>query len=213
MMTQTVTDVSLTLRALSTPPTLMVSTPEVKMQDDFSLSQWGTGTDRDSSIEYVNNTLQVVIFTKNYFVWSTPNDHDYDNIHMEITVNNNSTDPGTAFGLICDQQSAVDNFYYFAVTPAGQYAIIKAASGQKDFFLTNSNQWQSSSLIPKNSSSYRIGADCADGLLTLYVNGQKIDSVSDITYRSGGVAVFTWSGKDARSTNVSFDDFLMIALK
>ena len=50
---------------------------DVLLQDDFSSTGWGTGTDADSSVEYVNGTLQMIINTKNWFVWSTPNDQDY----------------------------------------------------------------------------------------------------------------------------------------
>jgi hypothetical protein len=185
---------------------------EVILQDDFSSAKWGTGTDKDSSIEYANNALQVTLFTKNYFVWSTPNDQNYSNVHMEVTVTNNNTDPTTAFGLICDQQTTTNDFYYFAITPAGQYAIAKAVTGQKDLFLTNNNQWQYSDAIKANAPSYRIGADCSNGTLTLYVDGQKVDSISDTTYTSGGAAVFTWSGEDVASANVAFDDFLLTKL-
>ena len=185
---------------------------DVVLQDDFSSSKWGTGTDKDSSIEYSNNALNVTLFTKNYFVWSTPNDQNYSNVHSEITVTNNNTDPTTAFGLICDQQTTTNDFYYFAVTAAGQYAIAKAVTGQKDLFLTNNNQWEYSDAIKANAPSYKIGADCGNGTLTLYVDGQKVDSVADTTYTSGGVAVFTWSGEDVASANVTFDDFLMTKL-
>jgi len=185
---------------------------DVILEDDFSSSQWGTGTDKDSSIEYANNALQFILFTKNYFVWSTPNDEDYDNIHMEVTVTNNNTDPTTAFGIICRQQVTTDAFYYFAITAAGQYAIAKAAIAQKDVFLTNNNEWEYSDFVKANAASYRVGADCGNGTLTLYVDGQKVDSVSDSTYTSGGVALFTWSGEDVASANVSFDDFLLTKL-
>jgi hypothetical protein len=185
---------------------------DVVLQDDFSSSKWGTGTDKDSSIEYANNALQVTLFTKNYFVWSTPNDQNYSNVHLEVTVTNNNTDPTTAFGLMCNQQTTTNDFYYFAVTPAGQYAIAKAVTGQKDLFLTNNNQWQYSDAIKANAASYRVSADCGNGTLTLYVDGQKVDSVSDTTYTNGGVAVFTWSGEDVASANVTFDDFLMTKL-
>jgi hypothetical protein len=114
--------------------------------------------------------------------------------------------------LMCNQQTTTNDFYYFAITPAGQYVIAKAVTGQKDLFLTNNNQWEYSDFIQANASSYRVGADCGNGTLTLYVNGQKVDSISDSTYTSGGVAVFTWSGEDVASANVSFDDFLMTKL-
>ena len=165
-------------------------------------------------MEYAGETLQMIVFTKNWFVWSTPDDQDYQNVHMEVTVINNDTDSNTAFGLMCNQQPAADNsYYYFAMTPAGQYAIAKATTDQTDVFLTNNDEWATSSLIAKNASSYRVGADCGNGTLTLYVDGQQIASASDSTYTEGGVAVFTWSAEEATSTDVSFDDFLMTSLE
>ncbi|HLO29459.1 MAG TPA: serine/threonine-protein kinase [Anaerolineales bacterium] len=199
------------------PPTetiIPTSVDNVLLNDDFSSSQWGTGTDKDSSIEYADQTLQMIVYTKSFFVWSTPNDHDYQNVHMEVTVINNSTDATTAFGLMCNQQAdAKESFYYFAITPAGEYAIVKAEKGQNDLFLTNNDQWATSDSITKNADSYRIGADCGNGTLTLYVDGQQIDSVSDSSYTHGSIALFTWSGKEPNASTVSFDDFLMNPLE
>jgi hypothetical protein len=186
---------------------------DVLLVDDFSSAQWGTGTDADSSVEYASEALQMIVFTKNHFTWSTPDDQDYQNVHMEVTVINNDTDSTTAFGLMCNQQAGEDNsFYYFAMTPAGEYAIAKAQAGQIDVFLTNNDEWASSDLIMKNAPSYRVGADCGHGNLTLYVDGQQIASVSDSSYTNGGVAVFTWSGEEVASANGSFDDFAMTEL-
>jgi hypothetical protein len=202
--------------ATETPGSQASQTGDVLLQDDFSSSSgWGTGTDSDSSVEYdtANGTLKMVVNTKNWFVWSTPNDQDYQNVHMEVTGINNDTDPTTAFGLMCNQQTVNDSFYYFAITPAGQYAIAKASLAASDTFLTNEDKWEYSDLIKKNAPSYRIGADCGNGMLTLYVDGQKVASVQDGTYASGGVAVFVWSGEEATSANVSFDDFLMTKLQ
>jgi hypothetical protein len=196
-----------------TPGSTSTPSPTVLLSDDFSSAQWGTGTDADSSVEYANGALQMIVYTKNYFVWSTPNDQDYQNVHMEATAINNGTDSTTAFGLMCNQQAGADSsFYYLAITPAGEYAIAKATQGESDVFLTNNDEWASSDLIAKDAASYRVGADCGTGTLTLYVDGQQIASVSDASYANGGVAIFTWSGEEAATTNVSFDDFLMTQL-
>lgn len=192
-----------------TSETAMPDQGDTLLEDDFSSERWGTGTDSDSSVEYANNALQMILYTKNYFVWSTPNDEDYQNVHIEVTANNNNTDPTTAFGIMCHQQVTSDAFYYFAITPAGQYAIAKAAVAQKDVFLTNNDQWEYSDAVQANASSYRIGADCGTGTLTLYVNGQQVASVTDTSYANGGVALFTWSGEDVASADVTFDDFAM----
>lgn len=192
--------------ATSTP------SPKVILSDDFSSAKWGTGTDSDSSVQYANKALQIIVYKKNYFVWSTPNTESYQNFHTEVTVLNNGTDSSTVFGIICDQQEVKNNFYYLAIKPTGEYAIVKAADGQQDVFLTNNGAWAASDKIAKDASSYHVGADCGNSTLSLYVDGQQIASVSDTSYTGGRIALFVWSGENAQTTDVSFDDFLMTEL-
>lgn len=182
------------------------------IEDDFNSGEgnWGIGTDADSSVEYSDGGLRMKVFTDFYFVWSQPDDVDYENVHIEVTVLNNDTDSTTAFGIICNQQVIDDSFYYFAVTPAGEYAIAKAALAQTDVFLTNNDEWGDSDLIAENADSYRLGADCGNGTLTLYVDGQQIASVTDSTYTTGGVALLAWSAEEV--ADVTFDDFVMTKL-
>ena len=187
--------------------------PDVILSDDFSSALWGTGTDADSMVEYVNEALNIVVYEEDYFVWSTPDDEAYENVSMETTVINNDTDSTTAFGFICNKASGND-FYYLVMTPAGQYAIAVAKEGETDVFLTNNDQWADSDLIAVNADSYRVGADCGNGRLTLYVDGQQVASVNDSTYTRGQVALLVWSGEEAGMiNNVSFDDFVMTELE
>ena len=132
---------------------------------------------------------------------------------MEITVTNNDGEATTAFGLMCHQQDTTSNYYYLAMTPAGEYAIALAADGTNDVFLTNGDQWAASDLIKKRQASYRVGADCGNGKLTLYVDGQEIASASDDTYTTGVVGIFTWSGENVSSADTTFDDFVLTSLK
>jgi hypothetical protein len=182
------------------------------LQDDFAGSDkpWGTGTDADSSVQYSNDALNFVVNKDLYFVWSTPNAEDYEKIHVEVTAANNSTDSAGAFGIICNLQ-ITNTSYYFAVTGAGEYAIGRyTLTG--DSILTNDGQWNKSSLIKADADSYRLGADCGNNTLALYVDGQLIDSVTDSTYTSGNVGLFAWSGEELNGTNVSFDDFVLTKL-
>lgn len=181
------------------------------LEDDFSGENWGTGTDSDSSVEYSNEALKIFINKDLWFVWSTPNDEDYENIHIEVTAKNDSTDSTGAFGILCDLH-ITDTMYYFAVTGAGEYAIGRYTLTD-DVLLTNDGQWGESSAITSGAASYRIGADCGNGVLTLYVDGQQVDSVNDTTYTSGGVGLFAWSGKELDGTDVTFDDFVVTKLK
>ena len=181
------------------------------LEDDFSDNDtWGTGTDADSSVEYSNSALKFLVNRDLYFVWSTPNDEEYENIHIEVTANNNSSDEMGAFGIICNLQ-LTNTSYYFAVTGAGEYAIGKYTFAG-DTLLTNGGQWAESDKITPNAGSYRLGADCGNNTLTFYVDGQQVDSVSDTTYTSGNVGLFAWSGERLNGTDVTFDDFVMTKL-
>jgi hypothetical protein len=195
---------------LPTATSVVINTGEVLLEDNFSDdSQWGTLTDTTSSVEYQNNTLNMRVFQENYVIWSRPNGEDYGKVHIEVTAVNNDTNPNTAFGFICAQQQKDWSFYYLAATPAGEYAIIRATEGESDVFLTGNGDWAFSDLIADKAASYRVGADCGGGRLTLYVDGKQIASVTDNTYGTGRVGLFTWSGDKVTSADVTFDDFLL----
>jgi hypothetical protein len=180
---------------------LLSTTPS----DDFSNSGsgWGTGTDSSSSVEYTNGGLQMIVYTPFYVTWSTPDTTVYENIHMEVNVKNDSTDPEALFGFVCNEQGSTNAFYYVGVSPDGYYAFIKSSVAVEDVFLKEGT----STVISGSPSSMRLGLDCGNGSMTLYVNGQQIDSVSDSSYTNGVVGLFAASDDQDSGANVTFDDF------
>lgn len=144
-------------------------------------------------------------------MWSTPNDEKYENIHIEVTAINKSTDSAGAFGIICKLR-ITNTSYYFAVTGAGEYAIGKYTFAGNTL-LTNNGQWVKSDKVAADADSYRMGVDCGKNTLALYVDGQLVDSVSDTTYTSGNVGLFAWSGEQLNGTEVAFDDFVVTKLR
>ncbi len=188
---------------------------QVILKDDFSdnTSGWGIANDANKVVQYTQGTLEFQVIKPNDFVYSTPSDTAYSNVHIEVTVKPNASDANSAFGVLCDQQTTSEDFYYFAITPNGQYAIALAATGKQDVFLTNNDKWGTSTLIPTNASSYKVTVECSNGVLNLYVNDKMIDTASDSTYTSGMVGLFAWSGKAASSADMSFDNFSMTSLK
>ncbi|MCC6261746.1 MAG: serine/threonine protein kinase, partial [Anaerolineales bacterium] len=106
----------------STPAPTSTSAPAVSptasitvlFKDDFSNQNepWGLLSDADQTIEYVNDTLKAKLTPTNWFVWTRPNDVDYENVHIETTVYPNNSDQYTAFGLMCQQQADNDAYYY-----------------------------------------------------------------------------------------------------
>lgn len=180
--------------------------------DNFSNSGsgWGTGTDSQSSVEYKSGGLQMVVYDDYYMTWSTPNITSYENTHMEVTVKDQSADPKAFYGFTCNGQGSTSSFYYVGVSPDGYYAFVKAAVAKDDVYLKEGN----SSLIKVDAAKpLRLGLDCANGSLTLYVNGQVVDSVSDSTYASGTVGLFAASDEMKNGVYITFDDFAMTALE
>jgi len=186
----------------------------ILFHDDFDNGTQDIFSNGDYSLKVVDNAMQMKVFTPNYFSLFYPSNAIYQNVHIEVTVKDNSTDSKTAYGFLCDRQS--NAFYYLAITQSGQYAISKTTvdNGVKnDKVLTNNGRYGNSDRVPANAGTYTLGADCGDGTLTLYVNGGQVDSVSDPTYTNGKVALFVWSGDKPNSVDVSFDNFVITALK
>jgi hypothetical protein len=174
-------------------------------KDDFSNSGsgWGTGTDADSSVEYNNDGLEIKVFTPYYVTWSTQSLESYENTHLEVNVQNNSTDQEAFFGFICNEQGTTNAFYYVGVSPDGYYAFNKSKVVGDDEILKDGT----SDIISASAQSMRLGLDCKNGSMALYVNGQLIDSVSDSTYTSGTFGLFGASDDEQNGTSVLFDDF------
>jgi hypothetical protein len=179
-------------------------------KDDFSDSNsgWGTGTDDSSSVEYADGGLKMSIYKPYYVTWSTPGTDVYENVHIEASVKNDSSDAQALFGIVCHEQGTSTSFYYVGVSREGYYAFIKSADGQDDVYLKEGN----SDLISANPGSVRIGLDCGGGSLTLYVNGEKVDSVADSTYASGVLGLFAASDDLNGGAIVTFDDFAVTKL-
>lgn len=188
---------------------------QVLFQDDFSSAQgnWQVGENSDSDAEYVDSALQARVKSTDYLAWWDKDSTAFKDVHIEVTVKDQSQDTSHSFGLLCDQQGhGQAAHYWFALDPNGKYEIGKRVVGQDDIVLTGNGDWASSNLIAKNAKSYRLGADCTHGNLAFYVDGQKIDSVQDSTYNDGIVALFLWSS-DKPTGPVIFDDVAITSMQ
>lgn len=182
-------------------------------KDDFSGTGggWNTGTSDSSSVDFGSQKLIFQVFTDNYITWSTPGE-ELENVHLEVTAENVGGGELTEFGLICNYLDE-DRYYYFAIDSGGFYAIWKAIPGGDDnhVILSGGGDWAESPDIALGASSYRLGADCGNGALTLYVDGKQIDSGQDAEYTKGDVGLFLWTGDDPNA-EVHFDDFVVTPL-
>jgi hypothetical protein len=190
------------------------STSQSLFQDDFSNKNngWDENTSDNASTGYGNGDYVMKVFQTSWFVWANPESakSSLSNIHIAVTASNTgaATEPG--FGVICDYVDR-DNYYYMGVSVDGYYIIVKTMNGD-DTPLSDQSSWITSDAVPVNASSYNLEADCGNGTLTLSVNGQQVDSVSDSTFSSGSVGLFARSF-DEPNAEIHFDNFVVTALQ
>lgn len=100
------------------------------------------------------------------------------------------------YGVTCRVQPNGDG-YFFAIRGDGQAAILKMTDGTHE----NLIPWEYSELIHAGIGANYIRADCVDSTLTLFVNGDFIDSIEDDSFKAGntGLAVFSPAGQTTQA--------------
>lgn len=179
-------------------------------KDDFSRESgdWGTGDDGTASVSYENDAFVFRIHEADQFYWSTA-EEDLESIHIEVTVRNTGEAADAGFGVLCNHVDD-QNFYYLGIG-SDQYYVIAKIENDDAAPLTSESGWSFSDDLPLDAESYQLGADCAPGKLTLYVDGQEIASVEDDTFSRGNIGLFTVTAEDP-DTEIWFDDMVVTKL-
>lgn len=180
--------------------------PAALYRDNFSNgdSGWCVDSDSTSALDYSGGKYQFTVNDAEWYVWCNPSEN-FDDIHLEVTAENTSATEDTVFGLMCHFQESNSDFYYVGITTAGDYTIRLYEDGE-DVVLAEGVTDE----VDADAASYRIGMDCANGDITLYVDGAEIDSVSDDTYASGDIGLFAWTG-DETPAEILYDDLVVTA--
>jgi hypothetical protein len=180
------------------------------LTDDFSKpdSGWSTFSTENASAQYANGEYVIEVLRETWFSWGNAGKRDLSNAHVEVTAKNFSKTDDVVFGILCAYQDKA-HYYYLGIDWTGSYVIARL-NGDAEVFLTNNNRWARSDDIPRKAAAYRLGADCGNGVLTLYVDGKQIASVKDATFAKGDVGLFV-STQKTKDVEVRFDDFVVTA--
>jgi hypothetical protein len=107
------------------------------------------------------------------------------------------------YGLVCRYSG--QQFYYFAISADGYYAIFRSDEEGELLPLTG-NAMLRSAAIHLDGSDNRLLAVCEDTTLMFYVNGELVVQVEDEVLTEGDVGLAAGT-VDAGGTSVWFDDF------
>ncbi len=181
------------------------------LKDDFSKpdSGWSSFSTDNASAQYANGEYAIKVFRETWFSWGNAGERNLSNVHIEVTAKNFGKTDDVVFGILCAYQDK-DHYYYLGIDWTGAYTIARLNGDTNDaeVFLTNNNRWARSDDIPKKAALYRLGADCGNDALTLYVDGKQIASAKDSTFAKGDVGLFV-STQKTKNVEVRFDDFVV----
>jgi hypothetical protein len=181
----------------------------VLFQDDFDNLRSGWGADQRDEFErgYEEGEYFIELHKPNWFIWTYPGEQ-FEDVSVEVEAHLASGSRDSHFGVLC-RHANEDNFYYFAISADGYYAIFRRADGS-DLEILNGD---GSGMIPSPSiktdeQTNQILAVCQGDELSLYVNGELLETVTDDTHEQGDVGLGAGDGAES-DVRIQFDDFVV----
>jgi hypothetical protein len=177
--------------------------------DDFSepASGWGSASHETYVRGYQQGRYLIQVDVPQWFVWTTAG-RNYEDAQIEVLVHPNEEVQSGYFsddhyGVLC--RFTKDQFYYFAISTDGYYAIF-LRSGEGELQPLTGRAMLKSSVIHTDGSDNSLLAVCEGTLLTFFVNGEQIAQVTDDTLLKGDVGMAAGT-VDQGGMIVWFDDF------
>jgi len=178
-------------------------------RDDFENPRSGWGADQRERFErgYQDGEYLINLYGPRWFAWAHPG-RKYGDVSVEVDAYLASGSQDNHFGVLC-RHVDTGNFYYFAISADGCYAIFKRVDGGDLEVLTGDRIGMSPSpAIRTGGQTNHILAACQGNELSLYVNGELLEAVTDDTYTQGDVGIGAGSGPEG-DVMVRFDNFLV----
>jgi hypothetical protein len=178
-------------------------------QDDFEDPGSGWGADQRDGFDrgYDEGVYFFNLLASNWLAWTSPG-KDFDDVSVEVNARVASGAQDGHYGVLCRYKDA-DNFYYFAVSADGYYAIFRRDEGDMEM-LTAGGGMLSSPHIKTGNQVNRVLGVCKGNDLSLYVNGQWLATVTDDAHARGDVGLGASSGPSG-GTRIVFDDLVVTA--
>jgi hypothetical protein len=151
----------------------------------------------------LDGVLQGAVIANHGYIWSLSHTGYYD-VAISATVSQTKGARGNGFGVMCRADEQGDG-YYFVVSSAGQFAILKAQPNVSD--PVRLVDWRSNSAILQKGEPNQIKAICIGDYLSFFANGHFLAEVHDSQFSSGELGVVL--GAIDETLWVNFDDIVV----
>jgi hypothetical protein len=178
------------------------------LEDSFEDSGSGWGTDQRDEFNrgYEDDEYFIELRESNWFAWANPG-AQFDDVTVTVDAYLSSGSRDGHFGVLCRYENE-DNFYYFAISADGYYAIFLREDGGNLQAITGDGEGMLfSPVIRTGGQTNSIRAVCQGNNLSLYVNGELLETVTNDAHPQGDVGLGAGSGSTGDS-RIQFDDLV-----
>lgn len=170
--------------------------------DDFSdpASGWGAASHETYVRGYQQGRYLMQIDVPQWLVW-VASGREYQDVEVAAKVRTEGV-ADNHYGVFCRYTEG--QFYYFAISTDGYYAIFRRNADGELLPLTGAAMLRSP-LIRVDGSENRLSAVCEGTRLSFYINGEQAAQVKDDVLESGDIGMAAGTLRQG-GTIVWFDD-------
>jgi hypothetical protein len=181
--------------------------PNVIFTDDFSknTSGWDKVTSDNGITDYANDGYRILVNTTQYDLWANPGKSFIDT-KVEVDATKLAGPDNNDFGIQCRYMDT-ENYYFAIIASDGYYGLGKVVNGDQTLFYDNG--MPATDKVKPGSVVNHIRFDCVGSTLSLYINGDFVDSVEDTDLSAAGDVGLIAGTFDVGGTDISFDNFVV----
>ena len=179
-------------KSLSPDPAVYLGDPE--WEDDMTeLTGWPTTENDFNSITYDNEKLMITALS-DLFGWRIAPTEALGDAYIEMSFSVDECSGSDSYGIIfrVPENTGYNRGYLFGITCDGKYSLRSwdGLTGSEGVMTTLQKATASEFITAGSDQSNRLGVMAIDGKLTMYINGEKVDEVSDTAFSDGYFGVF-----------------------
>ena len=181
------------------------SEPYFTQEFDEEPADWSyfvqSGNEKDVNFYVDNGRMNVEINAKETYIYFTYDAYTYDNVAISTVVENRGVN-SQAVTLVC-RMSDAEGWYEVNIQNDGMYFISVFDARSKGYNMLTSG---GSNAIRQGKDINEYGLECVGNELTVYINGKKVTTFKDNTYKlREGVVGISVSSFDVFPVVVEFD--------
>jgi serine protease Do len=184
-----------------TPTPTQTSGYTIYIDDDFSnpASGWSEDITDLSEKGYENGEYNIFLKDTDVSSWSSRG-LTIDDFILEVEATKIGGPDLNAYGVQFRHIDR-DNFYRFAISSDGYYAVMKAKDGKFEYLA----EWTPSPYIKPGQSTNHLAVVAEGSRFSFFINNTKVADVTDQSFSEGDIALMANSGDEA-GVHIQFDN-------